>query len=74
MNPKCVVVTDRDGSNIVIMFPAFYSHKCFAAENVVSAGFFHIGTAGVVCYGESESLKVKSRKEDATQIGQFKKY
>lgn len=57
-----------------VLFPAndnlWHKHigllilQCFSKGELVSAGFASIEEGKVFCYGESESLKMKSRKED----------
>lgn len=65
----------------IFIFPKSVNHDCFAEvagrikdqtygnwhrvyREVISAGF----TDGVKCYGESESLGIKSRKDEDTQL------
>lgn len=43
--------------------------RCFVAGSVTSAGFFYATDDEVIPYGESTSLKLKSRPEDAVLIG-----
>jgi len=47
--------------------------QCFSKGELVSAGFARIEGGDVICYGESESLKMRSRPEDsdllAKQLG-----
>lgn len=44
-----------------------------AGGKIISAGFAHISKGGVECFGESESLEIKSLPEDSdllsTQLG-----
>ena len=35
--------------------------------NILSAGFVHFATGKPVCYGESFSLRIKSREGDSTE-------
>ena len=47
--------------------------QCFSRGELVSAGFARIEGGDVICYGESESLKMRSKSEDsdllAKQLG-----
>lgn len=48
-------------------------HKHMAAfiqEAVISAGFVYTTSDGFTCHGESESLGVKSLKEDSALLNQ----
>lgn len=76
------VMIDFGGTETPIMFPEFLPHTMMAGRNIVSAGEFNIyGTdeplpnacccenaIRVSVFGESISLKVKSRPEDAEII------
>lgn len=53
----------------IIVFTELIQHKEFVRFNPVSAGFISFGVNKVgnptcTCYGESISLKLKSREED----------
>lgn len=55
----------------IYLFPNFVTHNNFvfnmnfASEDVVSAGFV---SPDLKCYGESVSLKLKSRSEEDTKL------
>ena len=63
---KYIVINDRD-MEIPILFHQCVQHRDVAgrmSDNVVSAGFW----SGTKAYGESISLKLKSRAEDTDLI------
>lgn len=56
-----------------VLFPEWITHKSVAEKftvPVVSAGFVKITPEGVVCHGESDSLRLKPRSVDAELIEQ----
>lgn len=51
----------------------YHSHigKAYARSgSVISAGFSEIGNSKCYCYGESESLRIKSRAEDSEMLAE----
>ena len=69
------IVIDNNGMDDVILFPPWRKHDEMVLQlsvdvsKVVSAGFVKCDDAGhLYCYGESVSLRVKSRKEDTDLI------
>lgn len=59
------------GFEAAIVIPETVTHsdvRCIFDE-VLSAGFCHYSSDKVVVYGESVSLRVKSRPEDARFVG-----
>lgn len=60
-----IVCEDR-----AIIFDSRLSHSDFGFMNITSAGFCEIysekGVVTVSCYGESVSLKIKSKEDDHT--------
>lgn len=66
---KYIIVRDRDEKESAIVFPDRIVHREVArihsasGTRVVSAGFCQI-VDQVAAWGESESLKIKSRPED----------
>ena len=73
---KYIIIRYKDGRELAIMFDSLFSHNDIFSNNnlVVSAGFFVVGGTvinkedmqdiEVNVWGESISLKKKSRKED----------
>jgi len=70
------IIVENMGSETPIMFPSFVTHN-IVAENmnkkVVSAGFFEVSTnstennkrdISVYVFGESTTLKLKTREKD----------
>lgn len=72
---------------IPLIFGHFFSHGDIAQSarslarhgqfrleniNIYSAGFVEIGHGEIVCYGESETLKMKPREGDAEHIKNFR--
>jgi len=66
---KYVVINDGFGESAIV-FDECFSHIRFKSlGKVVSAGFVEFDEEGAYCFGESITLKVKSReKEDANLI------
>jgi hypothetical protein len=73
------VIIEKMGMEVPLMFPDCVSHETFADMNPISAAKFKINlipmsgefgdtTNNVITYGESTSLKLKSRPEDADII------
>ena len=67
---KYIIVRDREEKESAIVFPDRIIHREVArihsasGTRVVSAGFCQIGDH-VAAWGESESLRIKSRPEDS---------
>jgi len=73
------VVTEE---NKMIVFPELFNHKDFADWNPISAGFISIWVKmekanncsypiiTCTCYGESFSLKLKSRPEEDARLAE----
>lgn len=75
---------------LILLFPCVITHKNFFetvyrmgrqrhgmridVEDVVSAGFVRFGSAGLECYGESESLNKKSRPIDTAILQNQSEY
>jgi hypothetical protein len=57
-----------------VLFPEWLTHKnvaqAFPGVSVISAGFVKHAAHGVVCHGESTSLGLRPRMEDAELIEQ----
>ena len=75
--PKYVIV-DRGGSPHVRILAAYEKHSIVLPARILGAGFFHISInvntekPCVICFGESTSLRVKSREiQDAILIERF---
>ena len=72
------IMFDCDGIEIPVVFSVYMTHKTtvealmpqlrsmFTTIKVVSAGFYDFATNK--CYGDSESLKLKSNPDDARFI------
>lgn len=73
MKQKYVVGRISGMSDVAVVFSELTVHadvaRCFVAGSVESAGFFYATEDEVIPYGESTSLKLKSRPEDAMLIG-----
>jgi hypothetical protein len=48
----------------IIIFPVIIDHSDFKNFGVISAGFCYVEKDQVLCFGESVSLKLKSKEED----------
>jgi len=48
----------------IIIFPSIIQHSDFKNMNPISAGFCHVHTDKVVCFGESFSLGLESSPDD----------
>lgn len=64
---KCKYVCTAN--NVIIIFSEVLQHSDFSHFRPISAGFVSIGVENkyqpsICCYGESISLKLKSREED----------
>ena len=73
MKAKYIIINNRIGE-IPIIFPLFFGHNDFNfnREKIISAGFVLINETGISCYGESDSLGIKSRgKEDGELIKSY---
>ena len=67
------VIIEKMGAEVPILFPDFINHHTFKYMNPISAGFCSIdvvldGLLDYEVHGESASLKLKSRPEDADII------
>ena len=69
------IIIKNQGVEVPIMFPDIVQHNTFADMNPISAGKFGIGNFDIgtfnvdwKVYGESTSLKLQSRPEDADII------
>ena len=76
MNAKYIVLDMPDGSELAVIVPPHHMHSQYARGKVVGAGFFalqaHNSMVVVSCWGDSESLKIKSRGSiDAVCIAQL---
>ena len=68
------IVIDDDGIEKPIIFTGLDQHGDIAlkmGKEVISAGFIAPHDNGMLCYGESISLKIKSRPEDTKMINGF---
>lgn len=71
------IVIDGYLNDLPIMFPASESHDQMALSlkhlgDVISAGFVDLlDDGGVSAYGDSHSLKIKSRPEDTALINRY---
>jgi hypothetical protein len=74
LKAKYVMFTDNGvetGLDRVTIFDTIQTHSDVVRSLGVkpfSAGFISFGTEGIVCYGESFTLKLKSRSDDAERI------
>ena len=69
-----------DGYETPILFPEYKKHDDMSRKlgKAISAGFVSFGPrpegeVGATCYGESVSLKIKSRPEDSGLISRLLK-
>jgi hypothetical protein len=53
------------------IFPESILHSVFSEFEIVSAGFIQIVDNDFICFGESPSLDIKSRKKDASIIRKY---
>ena len=75
------IIFGHQGEEVPVVFPADIMHKAMMIHDhlngrawPVSAGFCEMDSSGVLCFGESESLKLKSRPaEDAAIIFDYYK-
>lgn len=49
----------------IIIFPKIIEHSEFKNFGIISAGFCYVEKDQVLCFGESTSLKLKSKEEDS---------
>jgi hypothetical protein len=75
MNAKYVVFAGlEDMPETAVIFPDYVEHRAFARTlssllgNPIAGGFVIISDEGPIAYGESISLKLKSRGEDDTRL------
>jgi hypothetical protein len=75
MNAKYICIEYPGIGEAIIIFPEFLTHKDMARNNaacgcnIISAGFVQENaTGGLVCYGDSVSLEIKSRPEIDTAL------
>ena len=50
--------------NEIIIFPEIIQHSDFISMKPISAGFCYVHSDKVVCFGESISLRLKSKEDD----------
>ena len=64
------IIVDHEILGVVpIMFGSSLRHDLFwHRSEIIGAGFVEIGDQTVFCYGESESLKIKSRGEEDERV------
>ena len=75
------IIFEHQGEEVPVVFPADIMHKCLITHSPmggrswpVSAGFCQMDSEGVCCFGESESLDLKSRPvQDAVIISEYYK-
>lgn len=71
------VVLSIGGIELPVIFSDLMTHAdvarplCAQRGEVVSAGFCHINDGTYTCYGESVSLKLKSRPEDSAILNRY---
>lgn len=60
------VVGRLEGDTVAVVFPESIQHSTMRRlfDTITSGGFCHYSDEGVKVYGESTSLRVKSRPED----------
>ena len=63
MDTKQKYVRLKDYDEIII-FPQIIQHSRFRGMDPISAGFCHVQKDKVVCFGESVSLRLKSKEDD----------
>ena len=76
MNDRKYIIVKEQGCELAILFHEVISHdkflKVYDKDSIVSAGFFQVDIKdeelSVLAFGESTTLKKKSRKEDAIYI------
>jgi len=51
----------------IIIFPTTIEHSTFRHLKPISAGFCHIHSEKVVCFGDSFSLKLESKEDDTAK-------
>lgn len=79
MKTKYIIVEDREsGLEFPVLFSEFMVHRAVAEKfgyHVIAAGFCYINDSGEYeCYGESTSLKIKSRLEDSRLLNETMVY
>ena len=63
------IIIDNGGVEVPIVFDEILSHKEMSYnKTVISAGFLDVWENEVSVFGESVTLNIKSRKEDAILI------
>lgn len=72
-NAKYIIVDSPRYGEYPIIFPMFIDHSTMAySHTVISAGFVHITgddyKALSNCFGESTTLKLKSRQEEDSRL------
>lgn len=68
---KYIVVEDGFGIECPYIFPDHIQHYMMLSDiggKLISAGFIVSGVNGIECYGDSFSLKVKSRPVIDTEL------
>lgn len=73
-NSKYIVVVEESGSEHIIIFSEMLTHSTIAdvfkstGMKVVSAGFMTVGNDQANCFGSSESVGLKSRGQDDSNL------
>jgi len=63
INGKYIVIK-TEYNEMPVLFPFIVKHNSLVASNrIVSAGFWKLEDGKFICYGESNSLQLKSRPE-----------
>ena len=75
MAMKYLILQTQDGETPVI-FPEFMYHdqleEALEHDGVIAAGFIKLDKGKLVCFGESSSLGIESRKEDDVMLVQYR--
>ncbi len=67
---KKYIVVNKFGEQIII-FSSVLDHKTVTGDmDIISAGFINI-EFGIHCYGESQTLKIKSRPEEDSLLAEM---
>jgi len=61
------IVFDKNGIEMMVVFPSMLEHETFKSFKPFCAGFIRNGR----CFGESESLKLKSQSLDNDLLNVF---
>jgi hypothetical protein len=69
---KYIMFEDFSGAPVPIIFPKRIDFAEMREQipytKVLSAGYVHMAASGFACHGESKSLEVQARPEDAAII------